>query len=216
MIATTCQHKRKTSKGRDRKGQQRWTCKDCGVCFTNYDPKPLGEMQVNLDKAKLALRMLTEGMSLRATSRTTGIDRNTICKLLVLFGHACQRFLDDRMHGLKLTHLQFDEQHTTVLKKQARLTVTEKAERHDIGEMYIWTCIDQQTKLTPSFLVGKRSADNARRFMMDVAKRLARPAPHTSDAKRPSECSRPTTTIAGRRDTRTRAVRLVRSARARL
>ena len=72
MIAPTCQHERKTSKGKDRKGQQRWKCKDCGVCFTDYHPKPLGDMRVNLDKAKLALRMLTEGMSIRATERTTG------------------------------------------------------------------------------------------------------------------------------------------------
>lgn len=40
----------------------------------------------------------------------------------------------------------------------------------------------EQTKLMPSFLIGKRSAHNARRFMSDVAKRLARPAPHASDA----------------------------------
>ncbi|MDA1049422.1 MAG: hypothetical protein O3C40_02940 [Planctomycetota bacterium] len=182
MIAPTCQHKRKTSKGKDRKGQQRWTCKDCGVCFTDFDPKPLGEMTVDLSKAKLALRMLTEGMSIRATERTTGINRNTLCKLIVLFGTACRKFLDDRMHGLKLTHLQFDEQWTFVAKKQARLTIEEKATCHDIGDVYLWTCIDQQTKLMPSFLIGKRSADNARRFLMDVSKRLARPAPHSSDA----------------------------------
>ncbi|MBC8355126.1 MAG: hypothetical protein H8E66_24385 [Planctomycetes bacterium] len=182
MIAPTCQHKRKTSKGKDRKGQQRWKCKDCGVCFTDYHPKPLGDMQVNVDKAKLALRMLTEGMSIRATERTTGINRNTLCKLVVLFGTACRRFLDDRMHTLKLTHLQFDEQWTFVGKKQARLTIEEKATCHDIGDVYLWTCIDEQTKLMPSFLIGKRSADNARRFLSDVSKRLAKPAPHTSDA----------------------------------
>ena len=34
----------------------------------------------------------------------------------------------------------------------------------------------------PSFLIGKRSADNARRFMMDMANRLTRPNPHASDA----------------------------------
>jgi len=34
----------------------------------------------------------------------------------------------------------------------------------------------------PSFLMGKRSADNARRFMMAVAGRLSRPAPHASDS----------------------------------
>ncbi len=33
----------------------------------------------------------------------------------------------------------------------------------------------------PAFLIGKRSADNARRFMMDVANRLVFPKPHQSD-----------------------------------
>ena len=81
-----------------------------------------------------------------------------------------------------IPHLQFDEQWTYVARKQARLTVDEKAERHDVGDMYIWTCIDQKTKLMPSFLIGKRSADNARRFMMDVAGRLVFPSPYASDA----------------------------------
>lgn len=182
MIKLTCKHERKTGKGKDRNGFQRYKCKDCGVSWTVRQAKPLGEMTVNLDKAKLALRMLTEGMSIRATERTTGVNRNTLCKLVVLFGTACRKFLDDRMHTLKLTHLQFDEQWTFVGKKQARLTVDEKRERHDIGDVFLWTCIDQQTKLMPSFLIGKRSADNARRFLSDVSKRLARPAPHTSDA----------------------------------
>ena len=182
MIAPASQHKRKTSKGKDRKGQQRWKCKDCGVSWTAYAPKPLGKMQVDVEKAKLALRMLTEGMSIRGTERTTGIHRDTLCKLVVLFGSGCKQLLDERMRGLKMTHLQFDEQWTYVYKKQSRLTVNEKATCHDQGDVYLWTCIDEQTKLMPSFLIGKRSADNARRFLMDVSERLSRPAAHTSDA----------------------------------
>ena len=65
--------------------------------------------------------MLVEGMSIRATERTTGINRNTLCKLLVFFGDACKQFLDERMRGLTLSHLQFDEQWTWVGRKQARL-----------------------------------------------------------------------------------------------
>ena len=87
------------------------------------------------------------------------------------------------MRGLTLGHLQFDEQWTYVAKKQARLTVTEKEESFDQGDIYLWTCIDQQTKLMPSFRVGKRSADNARRFMMDVAGRLVFPHVGQSDAR---------------------------------
>ncbi len=181
VIASTCKHARKTSKGKDRKGQQRWKCKDCGVCFTDFHPKPLGKMSVDIEKAKLALRLLVEGNSIRGTVRITGLDKKTVLRLMVLFGNRCRSFLDNQMRGLNLTHLQFDEQHTTVLKKQARLTVDEKAERHDIGEMYIWTCIDRKTKLMPSFRIGKRSADNARRFLSDVAGRLNMPGPGSAD-----------------------------------
>ncbi len=177
-----CDHSETKRFGRDRKGNQRLRCKACGLTWTTQPAKPLGVMRVPLDTAKLALRLLTEGMSIRATERTTGVHRDTLMKLIVLFGNACQRFLDERMRGLKLDHLQFDEQWTYVAKKQSRLTIDQRAESSEQGDVYIWTCIDQKTKLMPSFMLGKRSADNARRFMMDVARRLVMPNPHASDA----------------------------------
>ena len=39
--------------------------------------------------------------------------------------------------------------------------------------MFVWTALDTETKLIASFIVGKRSADNARKLMMDLASRLA-------------------------------------------
>jgi len=182
MIA--CAHATTKRFGFDRNRNPRVRCLLCGKTWTErQQPKLLGEMRVPLDKAKLVLSLLTQGMSVRATERTTGVNRNTICKLVVFFGDACKRLMDERMRGLTLSHLQFDEQWTWVGRKQARLTVTEKAERHDVGDVYIWTCIDQKTKLMPSFMLGKRSADNARRFMMDVASRLTYPKPSASDAR---------------------------------
>jgi len=181
VVISACQHEQRLKWGKDRHGAQRYKCQICGKRFIEQQPKPLGDMRVDVATAKLALRMLTEGMSIRATERTTGLNRNTLMKLIVLFGNACQRFLDERMRGLTLTHLEFDEQWTWVAKKQSRLTTDERAESHDQGDVYIWTCIDQKTKLMPSFMLGKRSADNARRFMMDVARRLVMPNPHASD-----------------------------------
>ena len=67
-------------------------------------------------------------------------------------------------------------------KKQSRLTLDERATRHDIGDIYLWTVLDTETKLIPTFAVGKRSADNARRLMMDLSGRLNRPLPHQSDS----------------------------------
>ena len=182
MIAPACKHEHKTGKGKDRNGYPRWKCLICGVSWTVRPVNPLGEMRVSVETAKLALRLLTEGNSIRATERVTNLHRDTIMKLLVFFGGKCREFLDKRMRGLKLTHCQCDEQWTFVAKKQSRLTVLEKETVCDEGDIYLFTCVDQKTKLLPTFVIGKRSADNARRFMVDLASRLDMPKPHASDA----------------------------------
>ncbi len=47
--------------------------------------------------------------------------------------------------------------------------------------MYLWTAIDEQTKLILTFALGKRTAETASGFMSDLASRLATPRPHDSD-----------------------------------
>ncbi len=128
------------------------------------------------------LHHLVEGNTLRSTSRLTGVHRTTIMKLMVKFGAACKSYMDAQLHGLTLRHVEVDEIWTFVQKKQGQLHVDEKAERHDIGDIYLWTCLDQDTKLIASFVVGKRSADNARRLMVDLRSRLVMPKPHESDS----------------------------------
>lgn len=134
------------------------------------------------DKRKMVLRMLCEGCSIRSTMRMTGVEKKTIGRLILMFGQACATFLDDRLRGLTLEHLECDEIWSYVGKKQSRLTVDERAERHDIGDVYLWTAVDATTKLIPAFVVGKRSADNARRFMVDLASRLVFPKAGEGDA----------------------------------
>ena len=134
------------------------------------------------EKQLAALHLLVEGNSIRGTERLTGIHRDTLCRLVVRFGGACRDFLDEQMRGLTLRHIQVDEVWTFVAKKQARLTIEEKRIRYDIGDVYLWTALDMDTKLVPTFALGKRSADNARRFMMDLAGRLETPNPHDSDS----------------------------------
>jgi IS1 family transposase len=89
--------------------------------------------------------------------------------------------MDGQLRGLTLQHVEVDEIWTFVEKKQGRLTPDEKAERYDIGDVYLWTALDKHTKLVPCFVVGKRSADNARKLMVDLAHRLVVPNPHASD-----------------------------------
>lgn len=133
------------------------------------------------DTRKMILRLLCEGNSLRSASRITGCHTRTIGNLMLQFGTICETFLAENVKGLSLRHVEVDEVWTFVGKKQARLTTDERAERHDIGDVYLWTCLDQDTKLLASYTVGKRSADMARRLMTDLAKRMELPKPHESD-----------------------------------
>src|SRR5262245_28429906 len=105
MIAPACKHEHVKKCGKDRLGNQRYRCKDCGLTWIQPKAKPLGKMTVDVETAKLALRLLCEGSSIRSTERITGLHRDTICRLLVTFGERCREFLDKRMRGLKLTHL---------------------------------------------------------------------------------------------------------------
>jgi IS1 family transposase len=129
------------------------------------------------------LHHLIEGNTLRSTARLTKVHRTAIQNLLVSFGQKCQAFMDAKLRGLTLDHVECDEIWTFCGKKQARLTVDEKRERHDIGDIYVWTALDAETKLIASFVVGKRSADNARKLMMDLASRLKWPTAGESDAR---------------------------------
>ena len=60
--------------------------------------------------------------------------------------------------------------------------------RHDeiaMGEQYVFIAIDSETKLIPSFLVGKRNAANAYWLMKDLESRLATRVQLTADGFRP-------------------------------
>jgi hypothetical protein len=55
--------------------------------------------------------------------------------------------------------------------------------RSDIGDVYLWTALDASTKLLVTYALGKRSADKARRLMVDLSERLVIPRPHESDER---------------------------------
>jgi len=128
------------------------------------------------EKQRMALQMLVEGNSLRSVTRLTGIHRTTVMNLLVRFGDGCRQFLDEEMRRLTLDHIEVDEIWTFVAKKRARIHVDDRDDPM-IGDMYLWVPLDKETKLVPTFAIGKRSADMARRLMVDLAGRLAMPRP---------------------------------------
>jgi hypothetical protein len=136
------------------------------------------------DQQLEALHLLVEGVSLRSVTRLTRIHRTAVMNLMVRAGHRLYGFLDARMQNLHLGHVQCDELWTFVRKKQGRLTPEEQAD-DTIGDQFLFVALDQDTKLIPSFLIGKRNKENTEAFMLDLANRMVTPTVGTRPANRP-------------------------------
>ncbi|HEY2414703.1 MAG TPA: hypothetical protein VGI40_20830 [Pirellulaceae bacterium] len=128
-----------------------------------------------IEKRNTILRMLVEGNSIRSVCRLMQTNIPSVLRQLEWAGKHCADLLDEKLQGLKCRHLECDEIWTFCSKKQARLTTEERALRHDIGDVYLWTAQDQDSRLIAHHLLGKRSADNARRFMVRLADNLSQP-----------------------------------------
>ena len=74
--------------------------------------------------------------------------------------------------------------HGYVQVRQKNLDPTRHDERI-MGEQYVFIAIDSETKLIPSFVVGKRNAENAYWLMKDLESRLASRVQLTADGFRP-------------------------------
>lgn len=126
-------------------------------------------MYVRQDRAVLALQLLLEGNSIRSTERVSGLDRNTIMRLLLKAGERCKAIMDKRCRNLHLQHLQIDEIWTFVQKKARRVRKTDPPE---FGDARVYVAVDASTKLIPAFYVGKRHRADTREFLWDLYQRI--------------------------------------------
>jgi IS1 family transposase len=125
---------------------------------------------------------LVEGMSIRATVRVTGVAKNTVTKLLVDLGSACSEFLDGELQHLTSRRIECDEIWSFVGAKQKHVP---EGREDEWGDWWTWVAIDAETKLVPSWYVGKRTATDALEFMRDVASRLDNRVQLTTDGHQP-------------------------------
>ena len=129
------------------------------------------------DERISVVKCLVEGMSIRATVRVTGIAKNTITKLLVELGAACEAYQVEHLVNLPCKRLQCDEIWSFVGAKQKQVD----RGAHGVGDVWTWTAIEAETKLVPSWLVGDRGSETAYRFISDLAGRLANRVQLTTD-----------------------------------
>ena len=105
------------------------------------------------EKKLAVLAALVEGCSVRSTERLTNVHRDTICRFLARVGDGCSALLDDRMIDLPCERLELDELWSFVGKKQRTVGPDEDATH--VGDQWVYIAIDAETKLIPTYLIGK-------------------------------------------------------------
>jgi len=133
-----------------------------------------------LPKRVQILGCLTEGMSLRAASRLADVSINTVTKLLVDVGAACEMYQLETLKNLPCKRIQCDEIWSFVGAKESNTPPNVRGQLGR-GDVYTWVALDADSKLVVSWLVGKRSTEYAMAFMHDVAARLANRVQLTTD-----------------------------------
>jgi transposase-like protein len=155
--------------GKHRNGLQRYRCNQCRKTFTEDHATPLDTMRLPMDKAKLIIKLLCEGCSIRSIERLTLVHRDTIMRLLLLAGERCTRLMKHQFTTVEVHRIQCDELHCFVGKRERRTSIEESDE---VGEQYTFIAMDADTKLVFSWLTGKRSPVNTYTFMRDVYDRM--------------------------------------------
>ena len=130
------------------------------------------------EQRKAVVAALSEGNSLRATCRMTGVSRNTVTKLLVDLGTVCSVYQDRVMRDLTCERIQCDEIWAFVYAKQKNVPPQKRGEA---GDVWTWVAIDSDTKLVPTFHIGPRDVAAAITFMKDLSKRLRHRVQLTTD-----------------------------------
>ena len=130
------------------------------------------------------IRCLVEGTSIRATVRMTGVAKKTVLRLLCEIGEVCREYQDATFRNLNCRRLQLDEIWSFCAVKERNMPKEERGQ-FGRGDVWTWVAVDADTKLVPSWLVGKRDSICAIEFVKDLASRLRYRVQITSDGHRP-------------------------------
>jgi IS1 family transposase len=129
------------------------------------------------EKKTVAVSMLAEGCSIRSIERITGVHRDTIMRLGVRVGEACKSIMDQKMRNIASRQIEVDEIWGFIGAKRKNA-----ARVGAYGDVWTFIALDADSKLIPSFVVGKRDSYHAKAFMADLAGRLSRRVQLSTDA----------------------------------
>lgn len=112
---------------------------------------------------------LTEGMSIRAIERMTGVHRDTIMRLGARVGAGCAALHDRTMNSIRANRLELDETWSFVGKKQKNVNLREQPVK---GDQYLYVGMASTSKAIIAYRVGKRNSENTAEFLYDLRERV--------------------------------------------
>lgn len=136
--------------------------------------------KLNTTERAAIVRALVEGNSIRATCRMTGAAKGTVTRLLVAVGRACDTYQDRTLRRLPCRNIQCDEIWAFSYAKQRNVKKAKSAPE-GAGDVWTWVALDRDTKLVPTWLIGKRTEQAAYDFIADLARRLPERPQITTD-----------------------------------
>jgi IS1 family transposase len=136
--------------------------------------------KLSLQKRAQIIGLLVEGNSMRSVTRLVGCSINTVTKLLIDAGTACAIYQNEVMRDLPCKRIQCDEIWAFCGMKEKNVPKEHEGEL-GYGDVYTWTAICADTKLVPSFLIGRRDAEYAYAFINDLSGRLKNRVQLTTD-----------------------------------
>ena len=145
---------------------QRYQCKRCGK--TTSESQPLDGIRIDFKEAAKVVHLIAETMGIRAISRFTGFDQQTVLNVLESSGEHCARLLDARIKNLNVAQVQADEVFSYVQQKPNG----ENSNDPERGEFWTFLAIARIEKLIISWRVCKRQERETVQFLFDLKDRM--------------------------------------------
>jgi IS1 family transposase len=112
----------------------------------------------------------------------TGVAKKTVMRVLVEVGEVCANYQDHVFRNLRCKRLQLDEMWSWIYCKEKNRTEAIARKNPDAGDVWLWTAIDADSKLVPSWRLGQRDLATATDFVNDLAGRVKGKVQITTDA----------------------------------
>ncbi len=108
---------------------------------------PCGMNKLPTNKKVQIINLLVERMSLRVTSRLADVSKNTVIKLLVEVGAACEKFHNETVVKVESKRVQCEEIWSFCYAKEKNKS---QEMPNGASNVWTWTAIDAESKLIVS------------------------------------------------------------------